>query len=59
MIQLVQFALIFLLAFVTLRIVYLLGKETAKDELNHAYSEYSRMANRLAASERGKRRDQR
>ena len=55
MIQLAQFALIILLGLVTLRIAYLLGKETARDELAVQYNEYTRMANRLAAAEKGVR----
>ncbi|WP_189514915.1 hypothetical protein [Kushneria pakistanensis] len=57
MIQLIQFALLILLGLVTLRIAFLLGKATASDELAIQYDEYTRMANRLAAIEKGVRRE--
>lgn len=56
MIQIVQFALLILLGLVTLRMAYLLGRASASDELAVQYDEYTRMANRLAAAEKGARR---
>ncbi|WP_438767959.1 hypothetical protein [Kushneria sp. TE3] len=55
--QLIIFALLTLLGIVTLRIAFLLGKETASEELAVQYDEYTRMANRLAAVEKGVRRE--
>ncbi|SPJ35222.1 hypothetical protein [Kushneria phyllosphaerae] len=54
--QLIIFALLTLLAIVTLRMAYLLGRTSASDELAVQYDEYTRMANRLAAVEKGVRR---
>lgn len=54
--QLIIFALLTLLGVVTLRIAYLLGRATASEELAVQYDEYTRMANRLAAAEKGVRR---
>ncbi|WP_445620627.1 hypothetical protein ACUN8C_01580 [Kushneria sp. Sum13] len=53
--QLIIFALLTLLAIVTLRMAYLLGRASASDELAVQFDEYTRMANRLAASEKGVR----
>ncbi|REC94911.1 hypothetical protein [Kushneria indalinina] len=54
--QLIIFALLILLGLVTLRMAYLLGRASASDELAVQYDEYTRMANRLAAAEKGGRR---
>lgn len=55
--QLIIFALLTLLAIVTLRMAYLLGKATASDELAVQYDEYTRLANRRSAADKGVRRE--
>lgn len=57
MIQLLQFVLIGSLALVTLHLAYLMGRASADERLDHAYREYTRVANRLAAIEGGRRRE--